>query len=124
MFRIKIVTHFSAAHFLANYQGKCENLHGHNWKVEVIVCGAKLNLSGLVIDFSDLKQITNKVLEELDHHNLSDLAYFAKSSASSEEIARYIFEQLKPEVGKKAGELEEVRVWETDNSCASYSDKI
>jgi len=66
MFRVKIITHFSAAHFLRNYKGKCETLHGHNWKVEVVVSGNELDSLGMVMDFSDLKRIASIALEELD----------------------------------------------------------
>ena len=75
MFKVKITTHFSAAHSLREYKGKCESLHGHNWKVEVLVSRTKLNALGMVIDFSDLKEITNNVLSEFDHKHLNDLAY-------------------------------------------------
>ena len=120
MHRIKITTHFSSAHFLPNYKGKCENLHGHNWKVEVTVSGKELDASGMVIDFSDLKRLTGEVLEELDHKNLNDLDYFKKHSPSSEEIAKYIFDRLTAKIPQGSCQTEEIRVWETENSCAIY----
>jgi len=120
MFRVKIITHFSAAHFLRNYKGKCETLHGHNWKVEVVVSGNELDSLGMVMDFSDLKRIASIALEELDHQNLNDLDYFKERNPSSEEIARYIFNKLKKEINQGDYQLEEVRVWETDSSCAAY----
>ncbi|MFH1504840.1 MAG: 6-carboxytetrahydropterin synthase QueD [Candidatus Omnitrophota bacterium] len=133
MYKIKIISNFSAAHFLRGYKGKCESMHGHNWKVEVIISSKKLNSLGMVMDFSDLKKITVNILEKLDHKTLNDLSYFSakggsasggkKHNPSSEEIAKYIFIQLKGEISKKECLLEEIGVWETDNSCAIYRDK-
>jgi len=120
MYKIKIITSFSAAHFLRNYKGKCENLHGHNWKVEVCLISASLNQSGMVMDFSKLKIITNKVLADLDHKTLNNLAPFKRSNPSSEEIAKYLFIKLRQKISAKKCNLYEVRVWETDNACASY----
>ena len=121
MHKVKIIRQFSAAHSLDNYKGKCEALHGHNWKVEVLASSLKLNSSGMVMDFSDLKKITSNVLEELDHHHLNELDYFKEHNPSSEEIAKYIFDKLKDEITAKGCKLEEIRVWETSTSCASYS---
>ncbi len=121
MYKIKIVSYFSAAHSLREYKGKCESLHGHNWKVEVIVSSEKLNPSGMVMDFSDLKIITKEILENLDHKHLNDLKYFKEHNPSSEEIAKYIYDALKVKVAKKKCQLAEIRVWETENSCASYA---
>lgn len=120
MYTIKITAHFSAAHFLRGYQGKCENLHGHNWKIEVMASSKVLNDCGMVIDFSELKKITSKVLEELDHKHLNELEHFKKVNPSSEEIARYIFNKLNEVISVKKCRLEEVVVWETDSSCAFY----
>ena len=120
MFRIKVVTQFSAAHFLRNYKGKCESLHGHNWKVEVLVSSNDLDSLGMVMDFGDLKKLTKDALDELDHQNLEDLEYFKQHNPSSEEISRYIFDKLKKEISARNCRLEEIRVWETDTSCATY----
>lgn len=120
MYKVKVISHFSAAHFLRNYKGKCELLHGHNWKVEVIVSSNKLDSLGMVVDFSELKRLTNSVLGELDHRCLNELDYFREYNPSSEEIARYIFNKLKPQVSEKSCVLEEVQVWETENSCVIY----
>ena len=130
MYKVKIISRFSAAHSLRNYKGKCEALHGHNWRVEVLVSSLKLNSSGMVIDFIDLKKITSNALEELDHHHLNELDYFSAKGGSasggkghnpsSEEIAKYIFNKLKDEITAKGCKLEKVRVWETDTSCAVY----
>ncbi len=132
MYKISVIQFFSAAHFLRNYKGKCESLHGHNWKVEAVATGKELDSAGMVMDFGELKKITAKVLDELDHCNLNDLDYFSakggpasggkERSPSSEEIARYIYIKLKEEISAKGIRLEEIKVWETDTSCASYSE--
>ena len=122
MYKVKIISQFSAAHSLRNYKGKCEALHGHNWKVEVLVSSLKLNSSGMVMDFSDLKKITSNVLEELDHQHLNELEYFKEQNPSSEEIAKYIFNKLKGKIIADGCKLEKIRVWETDASCAVYQE--
>ena len=122
MYKIKVIQYFSAAHFLRNYKGKCENLHGHNWKVEVAISGDELDASGMILDFGDLKMQVTEVLDELDHHNLNDLDYFKEHNPSSEEIARYIYNKLKAKISGKERGLEEVVIWETQNSCAIYNE--
>lgn len=122
MYKIRIITNFSAAHSLRNYKGKCEGLHGHNWKVEAIISSASLDPVGMVMDFSELKLLTNNILDELDHKHLNELECFKANNPSSEEICHYIFQKLRVEVSRKGGKLEEIRVWETDSSCASYSE--
>ncbi|UCC94898.1 MAG: 6-carboxytetrahydropterin synthase QueD [Candidatus Omnitrophota bacterium] len=127
MFKIKVQSHFSSAHFLRDYKGKCENLHGHNWKVEVVVASVSLNSSGMVMDFSDLRKILNEVVESLDHKHLNDLEYFSASAGggknpSSEEIARYIYNKVKEKISNNECRLQEVRIWETESSCATYQE--
>ena len=122
MYTIKKVIYFSAAHFLRNYKGKCESLHGHNWKVEVVVSKSKLDDAGMVMDFGDLKSLTVGVLNNLDHKNLNDIEYFKKYNPSSENIAKYIFDELKSSITERGCQLEEIKVWETESSCAVYSE--
>lgn len=122
MYKLKIISHFSAAHSLREYKGKCEALHGHNWKVEVVVSAANVDSTGLVLDFNDLKKLTAAVLEELDHKHLNEIEYFSTHNPSSEEIARFIFSKLKSSVAQKNCRLVEIRVWETENSCAIYQE--
>lgn len=122
MYRIKVLAYFSGAHSLRDYKGKCESLHGHNWKVEVMVSSLKLDSAGMVMDFAELKKIVNRVIDELDHKYLNDLDYFKENNPSSEEIARYIYNKIKEILAKEGPTLEEVCVWETTNSCAVYSE--
>ena len=121
MFHLMIKTHFAAAHNLINYQGDCENLHGHNWRVEVTVAARELDKAGLGIDFKLLKQRTNQILDELDHKYLNDLEPFQTVSPSSENICRYLFERLSERLNDDNVKVEQVNVWESENACASYT---
>ncbi len=121
MYRLKICTHFAAAHNLINYDGDCENLHGHNWKVEVTVRAKELDDSGLGIDFKILKARTKELLGTLDHKYLNELPPFKDSSPSSENIARYLFEALEEVLNSDNVQVDCVNVWESENACASYS---
>ena len=121
MYHLMIKTSFAAAHNLINYQGDCENLHGHNWRVEVTVAARKLDDAGLGIDFKILKKQTNQLLDELDHKYLNDLEPFKTDSPSSENISRYLFESLSDALNSDNVTVERVNVWESDNACASYT---
>lgn len=121
MYRLKIKDQFSSAHYLRNYGGTCENLHGHNWKVEVVVEGEKLNQIEILIDFKELKQYLKEVLQELDHKLLNEITYFQIHNPSSENIARFIFEKLKAKLNLVSHlRLKEVTVFESDNASATY----
>lgn len=121
MYRLTIHTHFAAAHNLMHYQGDCENLHGHNWKVEVTVAARELDKSGLGIDFKVLKRETKKILELLDHKYINEIPPFDALSPSSENIARFIFDKLAGVLDDGNVQMEKVNIWESDNACASYS---
>ena len=98
MFELKVESSFSAAHHLLNYNGECENQHGHNWKVEAFVTGDMLDKSNLLIDFKVLKKELNAVLDVLDHVDINQLEEFKTQSPSSEALARYIYQELKKTV--------------------------
>lgn len=121
MYHLMIQTHFAAAHNLLNYQGDCENLHGHNWKVEVTVQTESLDNAGLGIDFKILKKKTNAIMDRLDHKYLNDLEMFKGTSPSSEHISRYVFEALVDELKEYDVAVERITVWESENACASYT---
>ncbi len=120
MFRLKICTSFASAHNLKNYQGECENLHGHNWKVEVSVTAKELDKSGLGIDFKILKAETKTLLKTLDHKYLNELQPFMDLSPSSENIARYLFQELSGRLNNDNIKVDCITVWESDAACASY----
>ena len=116
MYEVKVETSFSSAHHLLNYKGKCENMHGHNWKTEVTASGDKLDKSNILIDFKTLKKVVNEVVEYLDHKDLNELVEFKGESPSSEFIAKFIYYKVKEQIK----EVSRVDVWETPTSRASY----
>jgi 6-pyruvoyltetrahydropterin/6-carboxytetrahydropterin synthase len=120
MFEVKIVTQFAAAHRLENFYGKCESLHGHNWKVEVFLEGETLDSAGLLMDFGVVKARTKEMLEEIDHKYLNELAAFAGRNPSSENLAHYLYERLGAIFNGDRVKIRRVNVWESDTSCASY----
>lgn len=120
MYRLMIRTSFAAAHCLKHYQGDCENLHGHNWKVEVAVTANELDKAGLGIDFKILKADTKEFLKTLDHKYLNELSPFLEISPSSENIARYLYDELKRKFTNDNIKVEMVTVWESDFAGASY----
>lgn len=120
MYKLTIHSSFAAAHCLTHYQGDCENLHGHNWKVEVTVTVRELDKAGLGIDFKLLKGATNAFLGELDHKYLNELAPFREISPSSENIARFLYDALSGKLNDGNVSVAMVTVWESDFACASY----
>ncbi len=116
MFEIKKQMSFSAAHHLLNYDGECENQHGHNWLVEAYVSGNELDKSNILVDYKVLKKEMKSVLDYLDHSDINELPEFKEISPSSEIIAKFIYDRLK----EKFPDLSKVSVWETSTSCASY----
>jgi 6-pyruvoyltetrahydropterin/6-carboxytetrahydropterin synthase len=120
MYELKIITQFAAAHRLENFYGKCEALHGHNWKVEVFLTGNRLDDAGLLMDFGVVKARTREVLEEIDHKYLNELAAFKDQNPSSENLARFLFERLAAVLNRDGVQVRRVNVWESDTSCAAY----
>ena len=120
MYEVMIKGGFSAAHSLRDYGGTCEDLHGHNFTVDVYARAGKLNDIGLTIDFRILKEKTRVVLAQLDHKHLNKLPYFSETNPSSENIAAHVFKSLKHELQDDNVVISKVSVWESDSSCASY----
>jgi 6-pyruvoyltetrahydropterin/6-carboxytetrahydropterin synthase len=120
MYEIKIIGEFSSAHKLKSYKGKCENIHGHNWKVELIVTGEILNSIGLLVDFQILKRKLNIVLKSLDHKNLNLIPFFRDKNPSSENIAFFIYKKMEQILRGYPLKVKKVTVWENEKQCASY----
>jgi 6-pyruvoyltetrahydropterin/6-carboxytetrahydropterin synthase len=120
VYELKTITQFGAAHQLKDTGGKCENLHGHNWKVEVFVKGEKLDKCGLLVDFHVIKDAVDKIVNELDHKFLNELDFFKDINPSSENIARYIYENLAQGFNNEDFKTSRVTVWESDSACATY----
>ncbi len=119
MYRLTVFDYFSSAHQLKGYRGRCEAVHGHNWKVEAEVEGDVLDNIGLLVDFKHLKKILKETIDRLDHVMLNDLEEFRNQNPSSELIAKYLYQQMKDKLipGVK---LVSVTVWESENAKAAY----
>jgi len=120
MFVVTVRSHFSAAHHLRQLHGKCEALHGHNWKVEVSVASRALGPAGIVLDFGILKQRLEAILQKLDHTDLNSLPYFSKREPSSENIAKYVYDEFKKALRGEAVSVRSVTAWESETSSATY----
>ncbi|MDY0000229.1 MAG: 6-carboxytetrahydropterin synthase QueD [Polyangia bacterium] len=120
MYEVAIRTRFAAAHRLANYGGKCEALHGHTWVVEVGVEGPEIDEVGLLMDFVALKRLVKDVVEELDHTLLNDHVCFSEQNPSSERVAKFFYDRLKDVLPSPALRVSFVRVWESEDSAATY----
>jgi len=120
MFELKIVSHFAAAHQLAMVAKKCENLHGHNWKVEVCVKGDRLNNAGVLVDFGILKGYVKEIMGRLDHKFLNELPDFNTVAPSSENLAFYIANGLKEMIKEPGMVVSRVTTWESEDACATY----
>lgn len=124
MYIINVKSHYDAAHFLKNYHGKCERLHGHRYEVEMGLGFEDLGPGGMAYDFSEAKRELRALTEELDHYNLNDLEAFAGIETSAENQARYIYDEMKRRLGEVGENLLYVRVWETPNQWAQYSERV
>lgn len=120
MYEIRIVTTFSAAHSLRNYPGNCKNIHGHNWKIEVVMQSEHLDDLGMSIDFRMLKQETEGLLNTLDHTFLNDHSPFNTINPTAENMARWLYEALSKRVNGPRAKVSRLSVWENENSSASY----
>jgi 6-pyruvoyltetrahydropterin/6-carboxytetrahydropterin synthase len=122
MYILTVEDSFASAHQLRGYSGKCENLHGHNWKVVASVKGNALNETGLLVDFGELKKILRSIIGELDHCNLNEHPAFMSANPSSENIAAHIARRLDKELVSLPGPvvLESLTVWESDTSRCRY----
>ena len=121
MFEVSTQKTFAAGHALRNYHGKCENVHGHNYRVEVTVQGESLDSAGLLVDFVELKRLMNAVIDRLDHQFLNDVPPFDVLNPSAENLARYFWDEISR--GLKSSvpvQVAAVKIWETDTSIAVY----
>ncbi len=125
MFEITVEESFAAGHYLRDYKGKCENPHGHNYKVRVTLAGSELDKAGLLVDFKDLKELMKPVIERLDHQMMNDLKPFATVNPSAENLAKHFYEETAAKLKSVTNgrvRVKEVTVWETDSTTATYSE--
>ncbi len=124
MFEVSVEETFAAGHALRGYKGKCENLHGHNYRIRITITGDELDSTGLLVDFADVKRVLRAVIEKLDHQYLNDVEPFTTLNPSAENMARYFYEEvghgLNGSLGERNVRVGEVKVWETDTATATY----
>jgi 6-pyruvoyltetrahydropterin/6-carboxytetrahydropterin synthase len=121
MFEVSVEHTFAAGHALRNYKGKCENVHGHNYRIQVIVRGEELDATGMLADFVELKRLLRDICEPMDHVFLNDMPPFTELNPSAENMARYVCQRLQSELTQpNPVEVAEVKVWETDIQSATY----
>jgi 6-pyruvoyltetrahydropterin/6-carboxytetrahydropterin synthase len=124
MFIVSVQAHYDSAHFLRNYHGKCERMHGHRYVVELALATEQLDAAGIAFDFVDVKKALRGVADYLDHENLNELVPFTELEPSAENQARYIYEEMKrllPE--QMAAAVLYVKVWETPTQFALYTER-
>jgi len=124
MFEVCVEETFAAGHALRGYRGKCENVHGHNYRVRVTIQGEQLDSTGLLVDFMELKRILRAIVERLDHTFLNDVPPFDRLNPSAENMARYFYQEMTQGLAGLSPEnpirLAEVKMWETDTATATY----
>jgi 6-pyruvoyltetrahydropterin/6-carboxytetrahydropterin synthase len=123
MFELTVEREFSSGHFLRNYHGRCENPHGHNYKVRITLAGAELDEAGLLLDFKLLKQVMRPVIDRIDHQMLNEIQPFTTVNPSAENIARYFYEQTNHQLSEMTGgrvRVKDCTIWETDTTSATY----
>lgn len=122
MFEITVSGHFDAAHFLRGYQGKCANIHGHRWKIEIALRGSELNELGIMIDFMEVKKMLKDVTETLDHKLINDVIPFDTINPSAENMAKYIYTEMTARLQKmpESISVSRVTVWESEGAAATF----
>lgn len=124
MFEIKVEAEFEAAHRIVNYPGKCDRLHGHNWKAELKIAGNVLDELGMLIDFKAAKAALKEVIDALDHRFLNELEPFSAKNPTAENIAQYIYHEIKKHTifQNTSARISSVCVWESSRACVTYSE--
>jgi 6-pyruvoyltetrahydropterin/6-carboxytetrahydropterin synthase len=123
MFEVTVEDTFAAGHYLRNYKGKCENPHGHNYRVRITLAGKELDKAGLLLDFKDLREVMKHVIDRLDHQMINDLEPFTSLNPSAENLARYFYEQTNGKLHHETSgrvRVKDVTIWETDETTATY----
>lgn len=125
MYEVTVEDSFAAGHYLRNYRGKCENPHGHNYKVRITLQGPELDHAGLLLDFKELKLVMKPVIDRLDHRMINDVAPFTMLNPSAENLAKFFFDETNITVKSSTSgrvSVKEVTIWETDTTTARYSE--
>jgi 6-pyruvoyltetrahydropterin/6-carboxytetrahydropterin synthase len=123
MYQITVEDTFAAGHYLRNYKGKCENPHGHNYRVRVTLHGRELDRAGLLLDFKDLKEAIKPTVDRLDHQMINELQPFNELNPPAENIARYFYDEINARLARSTSgrvSVKDVTIWETDTTTATY----
>ena len=120
MFEVSVEKSFAAGHALRGYKGKCENVHGHNYKIRVTLTGDRLDSIGLLYDFADVKRHLQTIIDRLDHQFMNDIPPFTELNPSAENLARYFYQELQGGLTEVPVRVGAVTVWETDTTAATY----
>jgi 6-pyruvoyltetrahydropterin/6-carboxytetrahydropterin synthase len=120
MFEVSVEQTFAAGHALRNYHGKCENVHGHNYRVLVTIEGQELDSIGLLVDFVEVKKLIHGVVDRLDHQFINDLAPFDEINPSAENMAKYFYDEISAGLAAGGVRVGQVKIWETDTASATY----
>jgi len=125
MFEVTVEAGFSSGHYLRNYRGKCENPHGHNYKVRVTLAGKELDKAGLLLDFKDLKEVMKHVIDRLDHQMINDIEPFTVLNPSAENLAKYFYDEAGARLRSVTNGrvlVRDVTIFETETTTARYSE--
>ncbi len=125
MFEVTVDDTFAAGHYLRNYKGKCENPHGHNYKVRVTLAGNELDKAGLLLDFKDLREVIRHVIERLDHRMINEVEPFTELNPSAENLAKYFYDESNSRLQRTTNgrvHIKHVTIYETDTTTATYSE--
>ena len=123
MFEVTVERGFSSGHYLRNYKGKCENPHGHNYKVRITLCGEALDPAGLLLDFRDLKQVMRPLIDRIDHQMLNELEPFTVINPSAENLAKFFYDETNRQLSEMTGgrvRVKDCTIYETDTTTATY----
>jgi 6-pyruvoyltetrahydropterin/6-carboxytetrahydropterin synthase len=123
MFEVSVDETFASGHALRGYRGKCENVHGHNYKVRITLAGEKLDSIGLLFDFRNVKMLVNEIIDQLDHKFLNDLEPFREINPSAENMAKYFYDEIKCRLETRTKgrvHIKSIKLWETDTTTATY----
>jgi 6-pyruvoyltetrahydropterin/6-carboxytetrahydropterin synthase len=123
MYEVTVEDTFAAGHYLRNYKGKCENPHGHNYRVRITLAGKELDKAGLLLDFKDLREVMKHVIDRLDHQMINDLEPFTTLNPSAENLARYFYDETNGKLSHETNgrvRVKDVTIWETDETTATY----
>jgi 6-pyruvoyltetrahydropterin/6-carboxytetrahydropterin synthase len=122
MFKLIVKKEFSSAHILNGHPGNCKRMHGHNWLVEAEVRGSNTNEIGMVIDFKEIKNNLQGIIDKLDHQYLNDIEPFTNENPTAENISKYIYKELSKNINTDNIKVSEIKLWETNNSAVTYTE--